>query len=98
MLKHVAPRRDGCTNEELITVITRSMKHIDFVARPHIYTVCNSHLFSYDYQLVKRIIFRKNIFYKFHQYTNDKELVSEAYVSNLFFYKLPFNFIQNQVL
>ena len=50
MLKHVAPRRDGCTNEELITVITRSMKCIDFVARPHIYTACNSHLFSFDYQ------------------------------------------------
>ena len=40
MLKHVAPWNNGCTNEEQLTVVTRSMKYIDFIAQPHICAIC----------------------------------------------------------
>ena len=39
MLKHVAPQSNGCTDEEQLTVKARSMKYIDFVAQPHIYSM-----------------------------------------------------------
>ena len=53
MLQHVAPRREGCTDEEQLTVITRSMKYIDFVAQPYIYSM-NKFVFVFIRLLINK--------------------------------------------